>query len=313
MQIQKDIKKRYAVFIPCYNAIKTIEETLKSVEEAINFSGFDIPVFIYDDCSKDDSFAVCSNWVSNRKDFHLVKNEINCGERKTTNLAFNKFYNVYDWVFIIHADDIVKKDWLVTLVGEIENVNDNSCFTVWSSFDTLIDTTKKIEPGDNSGAVQHVHKDIEYVRHSLIRATSSWHISGCGINMKLFRLLDGFSENMPQLGDTDFVIKGILAGYSDVYISRTLTLYRVLDGSVTATSYKTNRDVKEIYMLLEKYKGVLEKKDILKIYYTIIKMTGRRMVKWALKKELKLAFLNFRQCSKSVVQYVMFSLKFSKA
>jgi len=296
-------KKKYVIFTPCYNAANTIKETMGSVKAAIDFSAMAIPVFIYDDCSSDNSFAVCSDLISDKPGFHLIKNEKNSGERKTTNEAFNKFYGSYDWAFIIHADDIVKQDWLAALITEIEKVNDENCFTVWSSYDTLIDKTKGIVPGDNSQHVQHIKKDMTYIRQSLVKVTSSWHISGSAINVKLYQKLNGFDEAMPQFGDTDFVAKGLLADYTDVYVSKTLMLYRISDTSVTSTSYKTNRDIREIHMLIDKYENILSKSDKLKMYRLIIRWAGKRMVKWVLKKEIKLAFLNFKQFNKSVVKY----------
>jgi len=303
-------KKRYAVFIPCYNAAGTIKETIESVQQAIEFTELPIPAFIYDDCSKDNSFAVVSELIKNKPAFHHIKNQINSGERKTTNQAFNTFHGKFDWVFIIHADDIVKKDWLTTLIAQIEQVDDGNCFTVWSSYDTLIDKTNGIEPGDNSNKVQCVKKDIGYVRQSLTKVTSSWHISGSALNVKLYLQLKGFDEGMPQFGDTVFIAKGILAGYSDVYICRTLMMYRISDTSVTSTSYKTNRDIREIYMLIDMYEDILTQSDKLKMYRLVINWTSKRMIKWLLKKKIRLAFLNFKQFNQSLIRY--FYIKVSK-
>jgi GT2 family glycosyltransferase len=302
MPLQKDVKKRYAVFIPCYNAVKTIEETLQSVEESIQYSGLDIPAFIYDDCSKDDSSAVCSNWIKNRGNFHLIKNKNNCGERKTTNHAFYKFYNVYDWVFIIHADDIVKKDWITVLVAQIEALNDEDCFTVWSSFDSLDDKTKVITTGDDTGKVCLEIKTQEQVRALLRKMYSSWHISGAAFNVSLFNKLGGFDERLAQFGDTDFFARGFLAGYKHVYISKTLTYYRIIQGSVSSVSVNTNRDINEIILLIDKHKSVFTRKDISGLYKIIRRLSLRRMVKG-------LAYRNFTMALHNLKQYRRFIFK----
>lgn len=288
------VKKRYAVFIPCYNAAGTIQETIESVQEAIEFVGLPIPVFIYDDCSKDDSYIVVSEFIKSKPTFSLIKNELNSGERKTTNLAFQKLYGTYDWVFIIHADDIVKKDWLASLISEIEKV-DADCFTAWSSYDVFHDTIKNAEEGDNSGAVFYGSKSVEEVRAILRKMYSSWHISGAAFNLSLTHKLGGFDEKLAQFGDTDFFVRGLLAGYKHIYISRTLTYYRIIEGSVSSVSVNTNRDINEIIFLVDKYKSILTKKDKSALYGIVRRLSLRRAMKGLAYRKFSIAFHNFKQ------------------
>jgi glycosyltransferase involved in cell wall biosynthesis len=300
------ISKRYAVFIPCYNAASTIRETLVSVKEAIANTGIDIPVFVYDDCSIDDSVDIVSAFAADNKGVILFRNKENSGERKTTNNAFKDLKNKADWIFIIHADDIVKNDWLTVLIGEIEKVEDRSCFTVWSSYDTF-STSTAIHKGDNSGHITHLVKDGKAISQYVRKISSSWHISGAALNVGLYLALDGFVENMPQYGDTDFFVRGLLAGYTDMYIARTLTLYRVSAGSVTGTSFTTNRDIREIYMLINRFQHLLTNKEIAAIYRLMAGMSGRRMIKWLLKVKLKPVLMNGKQFVFSILGYLRFS------
>lgn len=302
------IHKKYAVFIPCYNAASTIIETIASVQKSVLHTGADIPVFIHDDYSTDNSFALVSDVLPAYKNFHIIRNEQNAGERKTTNAAFKKFADQFNWVFIIHADDIVKEDWLQTLIAAIEAVDDRSCFTVWSSFDTF-NENGILEKGDDSGAIQHIAKNKEAITRYISQVSSSWHISGCAVNVNIYLELKGFDEGMPQFGDTDFFVKGLLAGHTDVYISRTLTLYRILTRSVSGVSFRTNRDIREIYILLNRYQHLLSKKQVAGIYRLITRISARRTIKWLLKWKLKLAFMNLRQCSQSMYEWSKTSFK----
>jgi glycosyltransferase involved in cell wall biosynthesis len=294
--------KRYAVFIPCYNASLTIGETIRSVEKAIEATGRKIPVYIYDDCSTDNAYKVAIQETLELTHFNVQRNPGNFGERKTTNLAFKKMLGQYDWAVIIHADDIVKEDWLVTLMQKTETVNDDKCFTVWSSYDVFHNNQTDIETGDNSGAVQEVVRSKEDIRYFITKVSSSWHISGAAINVQLYDRLHGFDERMPQFGDTDFFVKGLLAGYTDVYISRTLTFYRIVEGSVTSTSFRTNRDIREIYMLIDRYKNMLSRQEILRMYASVRTISMRRMIKWLIRLKPALAWMNFKQFSTALVQ-----------
>lgn len=242
-------------------------ETLKSVYEAISEFGGSIPVYVYDDHSQDDSYGYLCSIAEKYVSIVIRRNDINAGERTTTNRAFNDLKESTDWVFIIHADDIVKVEWLLELVKRIEQADQEKCFTVWSSFDSFDHDTGVISKGDDSGRIQDIERDYIQKKSYLTKLSSSWHISGAALNMLLFQKLGGFDIRLAQYGDTDFFVKGLLMQYSDIYLSRTLTLYRVIKGSVTHVSFRTNRDVDEIYLLLDKYSSILnieEKSEILK-------------------------------------------------
>jgi glycosyltransferase involved in cell wall biosynthesis len=295
-------KNKYVVFIPCYNAANTIKETLQSVKNAISNTSLDIPVYVYDDCSSDNSLEVAKEAWGQQGNLQLIRNAQNAGERKTTNNAFASFGNRFNWVFIIHADDIVKEDWLVTLIDGIEKYGDEKCFTIWSSFDSFTTNTAQPDKGDNSGTIQQAKRDNSQIKGYLTKLYSSWHISGAAFNLAIYRQLKGFDETLAQFGDTDFFVRGLLAGYSDVYIARTLTYYRIVAGSVSSVSVNTNRDIREIHLLIAKYKHILTKKEISSLYGTIRKLSARRMMKSLRKKNFAQAFLNFKQLSAAILK-----------
>ena len=294
--------KRYVVFIPCYNAAATINETLESVQDAIAYTSLSIPVFIYDDCSKDNSYTMCSEIIKEFNNFTLVKNPENIGERRTTNRAFNQFYGKYDWAFIIHADDIVKKDWLKVLIEHIEKETDPACFTVWSSFDAFHDKKESVDEGDNSGGVLYETKELDRIRDILRKMYCSWHISGAAINIDLFHKLGGFEDSLAQFGDTDFFARGLLAGYKHMYISRTLTLYRIVQGSVSSVSVNTNRDINEIHFLIDKHRNILTKEDVSALYRMVRRLSVRRIFKGLIHRNFPMALNSFKQFNKTILK-----------
>jgi hypothetical protein len=120
--------------------------------------------------------------------------------------------------------------------------------------------------------------------------------------LAIYHELKGFDETLAQFGDTDFFVRGLLAGYNDVYIARTLTYYRIVAGSVSSVSVSTNRDIREIHLLIEKYKHILNKKEISSLYGTIRKLSARRMIKSLTRKNFAQAFLNFKQVCAAILK-----------
>jgi glycosyltransferase involved in cell wall biosynthesis len=285
-------EKKIAIFIPCYNAARTIESTLSSVEEAVKKMDFPVPVYIYDDGSKDDSLGIARRTWKNTSPLFIEQNPQNMGERRTTNTAFGHLSASFDWVYIIHADDIVKPDWLSVLYEQIRLADDEKCFTIWSSFDSMDDKTGLSEPGDNSGAITKRDRTEEEKKQYIINLYCSWHISGAAINLRLFHQLEGFDVSMAQFGDTDFFTRGLLAGFGDVYLSRTLTHYRVISNSVSSVSVKTNRDIKEIIYIIKKFSPVLDTSQRRQLQSNLTRIALRRAIKWL----LKLNFSNFFFC-----------------
>jgi len=287
------IGKRIAILIPCYNASATIGATLKSVEVSIEKLGFPVPVFIYDDCSKDDSIAVARNSWKNQDTLFIEKNDENSGERKTVNRAFEFFYQKYNWVFIIHADDIVKPDWLLEIYAQIGKVDDKEYFTIWSSFDSLDDKTGNITTGDNIGNIHARERTEAEKKHYLIKFYSNWHLSGAALNVSLFQSLGGFDPSMPQFGDTDFFVRGLLKGYRDLYLSRTLTYYRIISGSVSSTSARTNRDIKEVKYIAKKFQYLMKKKELKMLYRNLAFLSFKRSWQWFRKARMRNFFFCF--------------------
>lgn len=295
-------ERRIAVFIPCYNAAKTIGDTIRSVISAVQYIGFSVPIYVYDDHSTDNSLDVLRSLDTEGQALIIRTNAENLGERKTTNIAFEYFHKTFDWVLVIHADDIAKPKWLSETYSAICGAGEN-CFTVWSSFDGLDDATGKITPGDNSGMITtRVREESEIINY-ISRLYSSWHISGAAFNVEYYQKLNGFDVSMAQFGDTDFFVRGLQAGYQDIYLSKTLTYYRTVSLSVSAISNRTNRDIREIYVLIGKFGAQLPKSGLLKMYKTILRLGVRRTLKAARQGNTNMIWANTRVSFKAFYEY----------
>jgi glycosyltransferase involved in cell wall biosynthesis len=271
---------KYCVFIPCYKAEATIGETLKAVQKAINATGSVMSVFIFEDCGGDNSINVAKQaWYLAPDLLHIIQNKENLGERQTTNNAFQLFKGQFDWAFIIHADDLPMENWLVELMHGIKEVEEGRFVSVWSSYDAFQDKTGTSFPGDNSGEKIRRDGNRENYLSYLRNFDSSWHISGASINVTALNELGGFAIDMPQLGDFEFIIKAFKNNYSHLYIAKSLTKYRLIENSISDISYRTNRDVKEMFYIYEKYRNDFDKESTTKMHRKILKMTSKRFLK----------------------------------
>jgi glycosyltransferase involved in cell wall biosynthesis len=273
---------KFCIFIPAYNAEKTILETLESVERSAEYSNELIDVYIQDDCSSDDTLNILNNYKSHWLNLNIAKNNENLKERKTTNNVLFGLSSKYDWTLLIHADDIVKPEWILEMKNQIL-ISPANCFTVWSSYDSFNHGSDKVIYGDNTGNVEYNMRTKKDALFFLSKITASWHISGCALNLELFTKMGGFRENLAQYGDTIFFVDNILSGNSDIYIRKTLTRYRVITTSVSFSSKKNNSDVDEILFLINEYSELLDKKSKYKMLLFAIKMLLKRLLKNALK------------------------------
>ncbi|HAN39749.1 MAG TPA: hypothetical protein DCQ29_12665 [Chitinophagaceae bacterium] len=288
------MRKRIIIFIPAYNAETTILDTLKAVDEAILHYGVEIPVIVVNDCSTDKTGLVIQSFVEVKTYFIYEENSENRGERGTIEYYFEELRLQYDWVFLIHADDIPKKEWISTMAKVISDVNDSEYFTVWSSYDNLLHENGKIIGGDNQGDIVMNNWTPKDAANFLAKITASYHVSGAAINLKLYFQIGGFKAFLQQYGDSVFYASGILKGYKDVYIRQTLTYYRIIKSSVSFVSKRTNRDIKEIIYIIDTFSSILTPYHIKKIKSFARNLLIRRFVKSMLSLNFVFMWNNFK-------------------
>ena len=289
------------IFIPCYNASKTVLETLVAIEKNIFLYDKKIKVIAVDDCSKDNTYQILSNFKPSLFEIEIYRNEFNLGERATINKYFRDLELKYNWILLIHADDIPKENWILKLTEVISKVDQSNVFTVWSSYDNLVHETKQIFEGDKSGVINYNKRTFADATNYITKMSASYHVSGAAINLKLYFKIGGFNSDLPQFGDTVFFAEGILKGYNDVYIQDTLTYYRIIKSSVSFVSNNSNRDIKEMYYIYEKYFNILNTSQreiiIKRARIILIKRIIKNLIQFNLKSIGLLFFLLFKSFS----------------
>ncbi len=92
--------KKLAVLMPTYNCAKYINEAIDSILNQ-SFALFDL--YIYDDCSNDETAVIISKHTDNR--IFYIKNEQNLGIAKTLNSGLEKLLPNYEYIARMDADD----------------------------------------------------------------------------------------------------------------------------------------------------------------------------------------------------------------
>ncbi|WP_370479371.1 glycosyltransferase family 2 protein [Tamlana flava] len=92
--------KKLAVLLPTYNAAPYLKESIGSV---LNQTFKDFDLYIYDDCSTDDTKEIIESFKSSQ--IYYIKNEQNIGLTKTLNKGLTFLLTQYEYIARMDADD----------------------------------------------------------------------------------------------------------------------------------------------------------------------------------------------------------------
>ena len=240
---------RIAIAIPAYNAATVIGETLDGLQHNTALDAI-ARIVVLDDGSTDDTAAVARRHWRARPPLEIWRNAENLGERRTTNTALTRLARQVDWTLILHADDVVRSNWIALYQRELARLPD-SVASICSSYDNWWPETGRIELGEEfpDRPAVHVRGEHRTVVNALERGCW-WHLSGCGIRNSAFLDIGGFEPDMPQLGDWEWLLRCLSKGYGIWYLPRSTMLYRQHAGSVSARSFRIARDVRERLRIL---------------------------------------------------------------
>jgi hypothetical protein len=182
--------------------------------------------------------------------------ERNRGQWLNVNGAASSLNDIADWLLILHADDLAKPHWLSMMAERITACAPDVA-TICSSWDNL-QPDGTVNPGEDNPlrSTEVIEGNTLSVGSTLLRGCW-WHISGCAIRMDAFRAIGAFDTEMPQLGDLEWLLRCLAAGWSVEYIPRTLILYRQHAASVSSRSFQIDQDVREKLLLMRRYSEYL--------------------------------------------------------
>lgn len=104
-----------SVIIPVYNAEKTIEKCVDSIEEN---TYKDVEIILVEDCSKDESWAVCTKLAEKYANVKCIRNERNRGVSYTRNQGLKAISGEY--IMFVDSDDWVDENYFSEFVQIFE-------------------------------------------------------------------------------------------------------------------------------------------------------------------------------------------------
>ena len=233
-----------AIVIPAFNAAATIVETLRAVQACPGVAKLG-GVFVCDDASTDNTPKLAADaWTSMPK-LTILQNGQRLGQHRTVNAAFERLRKLYEWIFILHADDVVKENWLDLYFQRIKAAEPRVA-SICSSYDRWYPATKK-----STLAKMILVRDLEMIHGArefvlgTLKAGCWWHISGCAIRVERFFEIGGFRPHLDYMADFDWLLRCLKLGYDIEYIPRTTMLYRMHSASVSSNSFRRGQDLIE--------------------------------------------------------------------
>lgn len=247
-------KMKISVIIPCYNADKTIDDTLKSI---FNQTCGNFEIIVVDDGSNDDTAKILKKYSHKIKYIY----QENGGVSKARNTGVSHAQG--EWIAFCDSDDLwhpEKIEVIDHVVKKIQGIN-----IIFSDFFILINDRVVVERGMGSphsvfpifknGNVQtkHIFKNCE--RNEIDNSTFVWKKfdtyfgnifrwlimgnfilpSAIVIRKETFLKEGGFKNEFRNAEDTELFLR-LAKKHNFLYVDLPLVGYRRIEGSLLSTS-----------------------------------------------------------------------------
>ncbi len=227
-----------SVVVITYNSSKYVIETLESIY-AQTYK--DIELIISDDCSKDNTVALCKRWCDSHKErfynYDIIESERNTGIAPNVNRGYNRAKG--EWIKAIAGDDLMLPDCIERYV---QYSIDHPEFCIIFS--------RAIPFGNNKLAVDEFSKirdQRDYFWSLPTAECQYWDLlireactdgPACFISKNVYSTIGGYDESIPMYEDYPFFLKATDNGFRMGMMIDRVTKYRIHDESL---SYSTSR------------------------------------------------------------------------
>ncbi len=210
-----------SIIIPVYNGSKFIKKTIESCLQQTLVK--EIEIIIVDDCSKDDSYEIISEYDC-LDNVTVVQNESNLGLMKTNNKAASMAQGKY-LLFLGH-DDMLETNHVEMMLlecdDEVSLVHCNA---------NLIDEDDIVF---SRGVNDMMQKYRNFFIHYYISTRNIVHSTGALISTKHFKQVDGWNEEYKNYGE--WLMWAKLSRVGKVkYSTKVRALYRKHATNITNT------------------------------------------------------------------------------
>jgi glycosyltransferase involved in cell wall biosynthesis len=246
------VPKSVAILVMSHNSSSTIAETIDSLLAQRDLGTRVAEVCLADDASSDDTVARASERWTSPVPLRVMARPHNLGQWGNCNDAMRQLAGRRDWVLLVHADDILKPNWLALMTGRIDACAAHVA-TICSSYDNLY-ADGHIVPGEEQP--EHPIEVIEGTPRSVagtLHRRCWWHISGCAIRCAAFQQAGPFMDTFPYMADWEWLLRILSLELAVEYVPRTLLLYRHHDASVSSGSFACGQDILDALDIIDLY------------------------------------------------------------
>ena len=266
---------RVALLLLSYRNPVFIRDALLSVQEQTALDRI-AHIRLCDDGSKDGTVESARGAWTHSAPLRIDAAEANRGEATNLNQALaNLGDEGYDWVLLLHDDDLAKPHWIECMLPLVESCSPRTGL-ISSSWDTFF-ADGRLEPGedDPSRPPQLVEAGEQSIRETLLRGCW-WHISGCALRLSAVREV-GDCRSFYQ-GDLEWFLRFLSQGWSALYLPRTLIVYRRHDACQSAASFERAEDITSLPRIARAYASKLQLGELAEIHLRRIALGCRRSV-----------------------------------
>ena len=216
-----------SIITPVFNGEKFINDSIRSV---LSQSYENWELLIVDDKSTDSTESIISNYLVKDKRVRYFKNEINLGPAGARNVAISNARGSY--IAFLDVDDMWVKDKLQLTLDQLDQ---SKAPLVYTSYQRIDENFTKV------GRKINIPLEIHY--RELLGNTAI-----CTSTVLINREVTG-DFLMEEVYYDDFVAwLNILKRYgAAVGLNESLTLYRVVGGSISRNKIKSAKEVWKIY------------------------------------------------------------------
>ena len=271
-----------SVIVLTYNSALTVLETLDSIKQQTLQN---IELIITDDCSKDNTVEICSNWLSlNKERFvnaSILKVDLNTGTSANCNRGLK--VSTGQWIKFIAGDDILLMD---CLQSNLSFSTENDSKITFSKLNYFNDD--KILKEDVCGVElrRFSKKSLQGKRKSYIRNSVFLNVPTLFFYKEVLINLEGFDERFRLLEDVPFILKALDNSYDISFLDKTTVNYRVQSNSIT--TLKSPNFTNDLYKCYKTFRrpnlNSFNPKDLIfKTYYDLdfyFKLKGFNSRKW---------------------------------
>jgi glycosyltransferase involved in cell wall biosynthesis len=226
-------KPLVTVICLCYNHQKHVFDSLNSV---LNQTYPNIELIIADDFSSDGSVRKIKNWLKENPHIPFISNDINLGNTKTFNKAFQLAKG--DYIIDLAADDVLLPDCIEKQVNSFLSSKNKNIAIVYGNVELISEKNEHLEyyyeVDSKKNAIKKPASGDIYL--AILSQSNKICSVSAMIKKNVLEELNGYDENLAY-EDLDLWIR-VSRNYNFEYIDAILVQKRELESSHGSQFYK---------------------------------------------------------------------------